>query len=226
VYFIQFAIFHAYDYWHQTIRQQEKEKALLRLAHTAELHTLKAQIQPHFLFNTLNSISASVPSSQEHTRTLIAQLADVFRFAMNVTDKESIPLEKELQFIRNFLALEQQRFGDRLTVSYNVDETLAGYPVPPMLLQPLVENAIKHGIAGSVEGGHIALTIQRNAGQVHFEISDTGKGINGTPQEKLFGKGIGLDNTRQRLLRLYGSHLHISNGSPKGCLVQFSLPIV
>ena len=101
VYFIQFGIFHAYFYWQETVRQAQREKDLLRLAHTAELNTLKAQIQPHFLFNTLNSINASMPASEESSRTLIAQLADVFRFAMSVTDKETVPLQKELQFIKN-----------------------------------------------------------------------------------------------------------------------------
>ncbi len=224
VYFIQFGIFHAYNYWQQTIRQQEKEKALLRSAHTAELNTLKAQIQPHFLFNTLNSISASIPPSEEHSRRLIAQLADVFRFAMNVTDKETVSLRDELQFIKNFLALEQQRFGDRLAVYYDVDERLYNFNLPPMLLQPLIENAVKHGIAKSIDGGSIAISIKPYNNNVDFIITDTGKGINGTPVESLFTKGIGLENTRQRLLRLYNTPLHIQNGESKGCVLRFSLP--
>jgi hypothetical protein len=124
IYLMQFGIFHAYNFWKETERQQEKERALLKLAHTAELNTLKAQIQPHFLFNTLNSISASVPPTQETTRTMIASLADVFRFAMNVSDKEFIPLHKELHFIENFLSLEKHRFGDRLRISFTIDEGL------------------------------------------------------------------------------------------------------
>lgn len=225
VYFIQFGIFHAYFYWNETLRQQEKEKALLRLAHAAELNTLKAQIQPHFLFNTLNSISASVPSAQEHTRMLIAHLADVFRFAMNVSDKEYITLGKEIEFIQHFLALEQQRFGDRLAVDFHFNTQLAHYPVPPMLLQPLVENAIKHGIAKSVEGGTITISIQVGEQAVLFEVSDTGKGINGTLPGQLFSKGIGLENTRQRLRRVYGTELRIVPNTPKGVRVQFALPL-
>jgi signal transduction histidine kinase len=225
IYLMQFGIFHAYNYWAETIRQQEKEKALLRMTYTAELNTLKAQIQPHFLFNTLNSISASVPASQENTRSMIACLADVFRFAMNVSDKEFIPLEKELLFIQNFLSLEQQRFGDRLQVFYTVDDQLEEYPIPPMLLQPLVENAVKHGIAKSVEGGRIHIAIKKVEDKVRFTISDTGKGINGTPHDQLFKKGIGLENTRQRLLRLYGEELHLKPLSPKGVSVVFSLPL-
>lgn len=225
VYFIQFGVFHTYAFWNETLRQKEKEKELLQMAHTAELNTLKAQIQPHFLFNTLNSISASMPASEEESRTMIAQLADVFRFAMNVTDKETIPLKSEMQFIQNFLALEQHRFGDRLTVQYDVDSRLNDFTLPPMLLQPLVENAIKHGIAKSLEGGSICIRIRQQGGKVAFEVSDTGKGINGATQEHLFSKGIGLENTRRRLLRLYNTPLHISNGEPTGCLVQFSLPL-
>jgi hypothetical protein len=224
IYMMQFGIFHAYDYWKETVRQQQKERMLLKLAHTAELNTLKAQIQPHFLFNTLNSISASVPASQEHTRTMIASLADVFRFAMNVSDKEFIPLHKELHFIQNFLSLEQNRFGDRLKTSFAVDEGLADFLVPPMLLQPLIENAVKHGIARSVEGGVVQLSIQMQGSKVHFAVSDTGKGINGTPHEKLFTKGIGLENTRQRLRRLFGEELQVASNQPAGFAVSFSLP--
>jgi two-component system, LytTR family, sensor kinase len=224
VYFIQFGIFHAYGYWCETLRQKETEKALLRLAHSAEMAMLKAQIQPHFLFNTLNSISASVPAAQEHTRTLIARLADVFRFAMNVSDKELIPLGSEMVFIQNFLALEQQRFGDRLQVHFDFDVQLADYAVPPMLLQPLVENAVKHGIANSVEGGSVSVSVRSTAGAVLFRVLDTGKGINGTPQEAIFSKGIGLKNIRQRLLRLYGTSLEILPNEPHGFCVTFSLP--
>lgn len=225
VYFIQFGIFHAYFYWTETIRQQQKEKALMRMAHTAELNTLKAQIQPHFLFNTLNSISASLPSSEERSRTLIAQLADVFRFAMNVTDKEMISLQKELAFIQAYLALEQHRFGDRLQVEYNIDDGLQDYQLPPMLLQPLVENALKHGIAKSLEGGRVVISIQKQNEAVQFRISDTGNGINGTPVQNIFQKGIGLENTRQRLLRLYNTSLQIEAAKSKGFAVHFSLPL-
>ncbi len=225
IYLMQFGIFHAYSYWKETLRQQETEKALLKLAHTAELATLKAQIQPHFLFNTLNSISASLPASQEHTRTLIASLADVFRFAMNVSDKELIPLRKEIDFIRNFLSLEQNRFGERLSVSIQVDEALNDCLVPPMLLQPLVENALKHGIANSVEGGRIEITIRQSGSKIVVTIADSGKGINGTPKETLFSKGIGLENTRQRLKRLYDEDLSIGTHLPTGFAVSFCLPL-
>jgi LytS/YehU family sensor histidine kinase len=222
---MQFGIFHAYDFWKETERQQEKERALLKLAHTAELNTLKAQIQPHFLFNTLNSISASVPPSQETTRTMIASLADVFRFAMNVSDKEFIPLHKELHFIENFLSLEKHRFGDRLRISFTIDEGLNDFLVPPMLLQPLVENAVKHGIAKSIEGGSVQLSIRHEGGKVHFAVSDTGRGINGTPREELFAKGIGLENTRQRLKRIFGEELCVGPQQPTGFAVSFSLPL-
>lgn len=225
IYLMQFGIFHAYDYWCQTVLQKEKEKSLLRLAHSAELATLKAQIQPHFLFNTLNSISASVPAAQEHTRTLIVQLADVFRFAMNVSAKERIPLGAEMAFLRNFLALEQQRFGDRLAIEIVFDESLSDYPVPPMLLQPLVENAVKHGIARSVAGGAIRVRAELRGSEVEFEVTDTGNGINGYEPASLFTKGIGLENTRQRLRKMYGTELQVAAAQPQGFRVQFSLPL-
>ena len=99
---------------------------------------------------------------------LIARLADTFRFAMNVTDKETVLLKNELAFIQNYLALEQHRFGDRLSVVYEVDEGLWEYSMPPMLLQPLIENALKHGIAKSIEGGQITVRIFEAGRQIHF----------------------------------------------------------
>lgn len=220
IYFIQFSIFHVYAYWQQTLRQQAKEKELIQLAHTAELMVLKAQIQPHFLFNTLNSISSGLSPQEEKSRALIARLADVFRFAMNVTDKEFVPLEKEIEFIRNYLTLEESRFGDRLTVSYDIDPTLSDFPFPALLLQPLVENAIKHGIAKSLEGGHIHVQITDEGSAIAVTLSDTGRGW----QEPKTSGGIGLENTRKRLDRLYQSPLIIEALQPKGCRVYFTIP--
>jgi len=224
VYLMQFSVFHAYAYWNEIQHRQEKEKELTRLAHAAELNTLKAQIQPHFLFNTLNSISASLPAAQEPTRRQIAQLADVFRFAMSVSEKSFVPLRQEVEFLCNFLALEQQRFGDRLSVEVRLDEQLHDFPLPPMLLQPLVENALKHGISGSVEGGTVRVCIEKKGDKVHFEVSDTGKGINGDTPEILSHKGIGLENTRRRLKRLYDADLHLLTNEPRGLRVIFELP--
>lgn len=225
VYIVQFSIFHAYDYWVTTKKQQQKQAELIALAHIAEVNALKAQLQPHFLFNTLNSISASIPPSLENTRELIAKLADMFRYATNVSSKKQIELHEELSFIKNCLQLEQERFKDRLKVHYQVDDALNNIKVPPMILQPIIENAIKHGIGKSVSGGTITIKITHQDSKVYFAISDTGAGLNGTKLDTIFQKGIGLSNTKERLQKLYNEPIQIKPNHPKGTMVMFAIPL-
>jgi two-component system, LytTR family, sensor kinase len=223
-YCLQFAIFHVYDFYLQTQKQKEKEQQLMQAAHQSEMNALKAQIQPHFLFNTLNSISASVPPSLEHTREMIAQLADTFRYGLRASQEEFVPLKDELKFIKDCLELESVRFQDRLTVTYLIDESLLTQLIPPMLLQPIIENAVKHGIAKSVEGGTIVLTIAKQNDAIIFEVKDTGAGLSNTDTTHLLQKGIGLSNTNKRLQYLFGESIHIQPNQPKGTIVSFKIP--
>jgi LytS/YehU family sensor histidine kinase len=223
-YLIQFGIFHAYQFWKESQWQQQKEKELLQLAYQSEVNVLKAQIQPHFLFNTLNSISASVPPEQEKTRELIAKLADTFRFSLKSSQLELVPLHEEIDFIQNCLELEQHRFGKRLAVEYHLDEQIADVLVPPMLLQPIVENAIKHGIAPSIKGGKISITCVKDKNRVLISVSDTGIGRLATFYDNDFN-GIGLKNTSSRLWRLYEEKIKIENNEPSGLRFSFHLPI-
>jgi two-component system, LytTR family, sensor kinase len=186
---------------------------------------LKAQIQPHFLFNTLNSISASVPKEMEHTREMIAKLADTFRYSLQASEQEWISLEEELDFTKTTLDLEKERLKKRLTVVYNIDESLLGIKIPPMLLQPITENAIKHGIAPSIEGGTITIEIRREKNKALVSISDTGIGYQGQLNEKLFEKGIGLRNTNLRLLKLYNEKIVVEKNVPTGLKFSFTIPI-
>jgi hypothetical protein len=225
-YMLQFALFHVYHYYQQLQEQQRVSAELKQHAFKSEITTLKAQIHPHFLFNTLNSISASLPLEQEHTRQSIARLADTFRYAMKTAQKEYIPLREELQFIQNYLALEQERFSDRLEVIYDIDPRALDNCVPPFLLQPLIENALKHGIGKSMKGGIIRLNIKVVVDKMKFEILDTGAGLNGYSPKDIFHKGIGLQNTRLRLLKLYNEEIIICNNNPKGTKVLFSIPLI
>lgn len=226
MYLVQFAALHIYENYVQMKKQQAKEKELLQLAHQSEMNVLKAQIQPHFLFNTLNSISASVPPQLEHTRELIARLADTFRFALNASSNEFISLRDELAFTKAYLDLEKERFQDRLSVQYNIDDNLLEMKVPPMLLQPIVENSLKHGIAKSVNGGRIDIAIRRKGDLVHFEIADTGVGLGETSSEAAIKKGTGLQNTCQRLQKLYNTHVQLQENTPSGVVVLFDIPSV
>lgn len=225
MYVVQFAALHMYENYILLKKQQAKEKELLKLTHQSEMNALKAQIQPHFLFNTLNSISASVPSQLERTRELIARLADTFRFALNASANEMIPLRDELEFTRAYLELENERFHDRLTVRYDIANEILDLKMPPMLLQPIVENSLKHGIGKSVKGGSIEISARPHNGMVRFEIADTGPGLGNTTKETAIQKGTGLKNTCQRLQKLYNTSLQLEDNSPSGLRVIFDLPL-
>jgi two-component system, LytTR family, sensor kinase len=223
-YVLQFAVFHAFEFYLKTIDQKKREKELLESLHLVQLSGLKAQLQPHFLFNTLNSISASVPLASEHTRQLIAQLADTFRYALHLSKHDFVPLKDEIAFIKNCLDLEHERFGDRLKIDYQIPPSVLEHKIPSMLLQPLVENALKHGITPQIEGGSIALIINELHNFLYFEIADTGKGL-GQNTEGVFERGVGLRNTALRLEKLYGETIVLEKNEPNGLTVKFKLPI-
>lgn len=225
VYCIQFAVFHVYDFYVQTQKQKEKEKLLMETAYNSEVNALKAQIQPHFLFNTLNSISASVPREMEHTRELIAKLADTFRYSLQASEQEFITLKEELNFTRITLELEQERLKKRLHIVYDIDESLLQTKVPPMLLQPITENAIKHGIAPLIDGGTVSISIKKINNKVNISISDTGVGDATIINEQIFTKGIGLRNTNLRLQKLYGESITVEKVQPHGLQFLFNIPL-
>ncbi len=222
-YCIQFGVFHAYEYYTNLRRQQQREAELRALALQSELSALKAQINPHFLYNTFNAISASIPPELEATREMLAQLADLFRYQLKASRSERVTVADEVDFIQKYLSLEQVRFGDRLRVHYAVSDDALAELMPPMLLQPLVENAVKHGISPLIEGGDVFIDIEKLPGVVRFRITDTGKGLNGH-RHRLF-EGVGLNNTKLRIEKAFGQPLHITDNSPHGVIVAFDIPI-
>jgi signal transduction histidine kinase len=223
-YFMNFILFHAYNFWLSSHRQQKKEQELRELAFQSEINALRTQIEPHFLFNTLNSISATVPPTLENTRVLIAQLADTFRYALQVSENRFVSLGEELEFLKTWLALEQHRFGKRLTVHYTIDANVLNASIPPMLLQPLVENALNHGIAYQVEGGIVTIKcVLANEETVLISVSDTGVGYAGD-LDQILNKGIGLSNIARRLQLLYNQRIHVER-QPRGLSFSFHLPL-
>ncbi|MBO9591629.1 MAG: histidine kinase [Niabella sp.] len=222
-YFQVFGILHIYHFFRERETQLIREKELRELAYQGEINALKAQIQPHFLFNTLNSISASLPPEQEQARMLIARLADTFRYALLSTREELVPLSDELNFMRTYLALEQARFGKRLRFSVDADGSIARVRIPPMLLQPLVENAVKHGIEPAINGGAVSVTCRQQGAKVHIAICNTGRPFSGTVDQLFHSKGVGLVNMARRLERHYNEKLAVSdNGS--GLCFEFCIP--
>jgi signal transduction histidine kinase len=176
------------------------------LARDAELKALRAQVNPHFLFNCLHSISALTSSDAGKAREMCILLADFLRTTLRLGGKESITLEEELALVRGYLAIEKVRFGARVQMEEKVENGVLGLPLPPLLLQPLVENAIRHGIANLPEGGVIRLNAQRNAGAVSILIENSFD----PDSPSSLKTGLGLDNIRQRLNARYGEDASIS----------------
>lgn len=190
-----------YFLWHFFQKDQQYKLDKLRLESVVkdlELRTIKAQLNPHFLFNALNSIRALIDENPRRARTAVTELSNILRSSMQAEKVETVSLENELNIVRDYLELEHIRFEERLKVCYDIDPDSLELPVPPMMLQTLVENAIKHGISKSVTGG--TLSVESGVhGRIHrIKIRNTGqlRANNGEG-------GFGLESTRQRLELLY-----------------------
>ena len=224
VYAVQFSIYHMVRSFQRLRWQEQRAMALMVLAQERELAALKAQVNPHFLFNTLNAITAMVGRDPEQAREMIARLAEMLRYALDSSKRDWVSLGEDLNFARAYLDLEAYRFPDRLEVCYEVESDVLEAPVPPILLQPLVENAVKHGIAPGEGRGLITLRIAGTNGRLHVSVEDTGHGPNG--QAPATPGGIGLSNTEARLRHLFGPEVTFEAGpqQPRGFKVSFSIP--
>jgi hypothetical protein len=191
------------------------------LARDAELRALKAQVNPHFLFNSLNSISALTASDAAKAREMCILLGDFLRRTLGLGEKQSIPLEEEMSLVHAFLAVEKIRYGSRLEMEESVDKEALQAQVPPLLLQPLVENAVAHGIANLVEGGRIRLEAKQRDGYLSIAIENPFDPQ--APQRRR--NGVGLANVRQRLEARYGSSATFGTTTEDGRFrVALSLP--
>jgi len=219
--YIQFGIYFAYKYFLENQQKLRIEGELRQAALKSELSAIKAQLNPHFLYNIFNSINASLPPENERTRDMVARLSDLFRYQLKASRQELVPLGEEISFVKKYLQLEKERFEERLLVHINVPENLLNEMVPPMILQPLVENSIKHGLSSLVDGGEISIKVFKKLEKLNFEIADTG--IGAKEKDKLFDKGVGLANTQLRLQKMYNSVLIIEDNSPSGLKINFSI---
>jgi LytS/YehU family sensor histidine kinase len=191
-------------------RQEEREQQLRWLASRAELKALRAQINPHFLFNSLSVIAGLVHYQPEKADEAIEQLAQVFRYTLRKSEHEWAPLCEEIDFVTAYLRIEQARFGDRLQVAFEVDPAAAHLAIPAMSIQPLVENAIKHGVA-AVEGpGAVGLRAALDDGHLRLEVSDSGPGFPPGFSLENGGEGHGLRNVMERLRGYYGDAARLS----------------
>jgi two-component system LytT family sensor kinase len=192
----------------------------------ARLHTLQRQMQPHFLFNTLNTISALMHRDVEAADAMIARLSDLLRMSLQRVGVQEVPLKEELDFLSKYLEIEQTRFRDRLTVVFDVQAETLDALVPNLLLQPLVENAIKHGIGPRPTPGQIAVRARINGALLELDVQDNGVGLSAARLTD-FNRGVGLSNTRSRLDHLYGSLHRFEFRQPAegGLLVCIAIPM-
>lgn len=203
-------------------REAERQTMELRFhAQEAELRALRAQINPHFLFNSLNSVSALTTQDPQAARKMTLLLADFFRKSVSLGSQHSVMLEEELALAMNFLGIEQVRFGDRLRIELAIQDEAKRIPVPPLLLQPIIENAISHGIAHLVEGGLISIRADKRGNRLSIRIE------NPTDPDRPAGRGtgIGIENVRNRLKASYGMDARLeTNVTPDRYRVEVLIP--
>jgi two-component system, LytTR family, sensor histidine kinase AlgZ len=200
LYLLSVAVHYAFIGAEESRQAREGAQQAQMLAGEAELRALKAQINPHFLFNSLNSISALTTADPKRAREMCILLSDFLRSTLGMGDKATIPLREELAMLENYLAIERVRFGERLQFHEEVDPASRNMMVPALLLQPLVENAVKHGVSTLLEGGEIRLTTHRSEELLRVAVENDFD-PDAPPQRK---NGMGLVNVRKRLDARYG----------------------
>ena len=222
VYWIIVVVSHAADYY-QRYREGE-----LR-ASQAQLQALKMQLHPHFLFNALHSISSLVHSDPEAADKMIARLGDFLRLTLDSAAAQEVPLRQELEFLNCYLDIERTRFRDRLTTEIHADPQVLNCVVPNLILQPIVENAIRHGVSQRAASGHVEVRASRAGQLLRLEVRDNGRGLpeGAEAARAKQGGGVGLANTRARLQQLYGGdyRFELSNAPAGGAVVTLELPL-
>ncbi|MBS1661130.1 MAG: histidine kinase [Bacteroidetes bacterium] len=208
-------IYYVYHYIDKYSKQQLDTLKLEALVKELELKTIKAHINPHFIFNALNSIRALIDENPVRARTAVTELSNILRSSMQAEKLETVTFEKELNIVKDYLALEHIRFEDRLQVEYEIDEDTLDQPIPPMMLQTLVENAIKHGISRQVDGGKVKIISDFRENYHELVILNTGV-LNGNRNKD----GFGLASTQNRLQILFGQKANFDIREVNGNTVE------
>ncbi|HEX8071100.1 MAG TPA: histidine kinase [Pyrinomonadaceae bacterium] len=232
LYWAVLGLCHAYDYYRR-YRERERRAAQLELEASqletqlarAQLDTLRMQLHPHFLFNTLNTISVLMQEDVDTANRMLLRLSDLLRLALKDAGAHEVSLRQEMEFLRSYLEIEQTRFQHRLKVEMEIDAEALDARVPNLILQPLVENAIRHGVAPRPTESTIEIRARRRNGQVELQVRDDGPGIDELRRETAAG-GIGLSNTRARLDKLYGAahSFQLSAADGGGTQVTITIP--
>jgi sensor histidine kinase YesM len=212
--------------------QEEKEKSLRSeaLAHEAQLLMLRYQLNPHFLFNTLNAISTLVLSkATDQANAMIIKLSKFLRYSLDHSPLDKVSLAQELETSRLYLDIQKVRFGESLILVFDIEKDVEQAMVPTMLLQPIIENSIKHGVSKSESGGTITISVQRDGDKLVLEVRDDGPGVVDIQRVDAtfdLSKGVGISNIRNRLQGIYGEEhsLTFSNAQPSGLIVRVVIP--
>jgi sensor histidine kinase YesM len=214
---------HALRFYERAKGREQREAELEACLAQARLQALRMQINPHFLFNTLNSI-ASLVHEQPQAEAMIEALSDLLRLTLTGFDRSEVTLREEFHFLERYLLIEQIRFGERLRVEKQIDFSALDALVPILILQPLVENAVRHGIEAQIAPGLIRIIAEQAGDMLTLIVEDNGCGLNAA--EGLLEEGVGLSNTRSRLKEIYGdrARLELRPGKPKGFIAQIQIP--
>jgi signal transduction histidine kinase len=201
---------------------EEREQLEARLAR-AQLQSLRLQLHPHFLFNTLNTVNALIGTDRHAAERVVSGLSELLRMSLSSASEQEVTLAKELELLTHYIEIQQIRFQDRLTVNFRIDPDARYALVPNLMLQPLVENAIRHGIAPRAAPGHVVVTAAKRANRLELSVVDDGVGEKANRDHR---DGVGLGNTRARLLSLYGSdhRFEAGNGVTGGFAVRIEIP--
>jgi sensor histidine kinase YesM len=226
IYWFILLMSHAFSYYNSYRKGELKASQLREQLVQSQLEALKMQVHPHFLFNTLHSISALLSKDTEGARRMITRLGDFLRLTLENSGSQEVTLQQEIEFLHGYLEIERIRFQDRLTTDIRVDPDVLDVRVPNLILQPIVENAMRHAIGNSTSGRVEIVATPRN-GVVRIEVKDNGPGIDvDRILEVRGGKGVGLANTQARLVGLYGdaARFELSNDPAGGLVVALEIP--
>jgi two-component system, LytTR family, sensor kinase len=198
------------------------EEKLTRLKMKAELEALQAKINPHFLFNTLNSIASLISENPKAAESTVEKLSELFRYTLKDADKSTVTIGEELEIVRTYLEIERVRFGDRLQYAINYDGSMLDVQVPALLIQPLVENSIKHGIAKNIQGGSVLVEVRKINNKCRILVQDTGKEFNAVNNEN----GFGMRSIQERLKYMYADEaaLEIIGSDPTQIVITIPIP--
>jgi LytS/YehU family sensor histidine kinase len=225
IYWIIVSIAHAFRYYRRLQEREQAARDLEAELTNARLEALRNQLHPHFLFNTLHAISTLVHKNPAAADEMIANLSELLRVALDTTTSAEVPLRAELDFLTPYLQIQEVRLGSRLRVERQISAEAMDALVPTLILQPLVENSIRHGIEPSTGGGVIEISAGVENGTLRLAVRDNGPGLPGRTGST--NEGIGLSNTRSRLAALYGhrAQLTLQNAKGGGCLAELRIPL-